>query len=626
MAGSLPFLLAGPISRRLTETELVLWYVTSTPAPVAPSIQLEDGTDWIQPQLRVNTDTFPVGQHAFIHVMEIAFPGPLPAGTLLHFDLHFELESGRQSIAQLAPHLLYPGKTRPNLRFQPKIKRLLHGSCRKPHHCEPDSLKRVDDLIQDSLQDVEKRPELLIMSGDQVYVDDVAGPMLKAIHDVVELLGLIDEEIPGATVSNARELYQHPDGFYNRTQLLPDSEENEEVEKRFFLAKRKPIFTSVNAQNHLITAAEVIAMYLLVWSPVLWRQLKLIPPQFDPKHHAQYQEESEVLQEFCDSLPQVSRALAHIPCYMIFDDHDITDDWNLTRGWEEAAYGNPFSKRIIGNALLAYYLCQGLGNDPQRLAPLTNAIKSNFNTGGLLNQDQVLKALFDWGHWHYQLPTTPMTMVLDTRTHRWRSESKPNQPSGLMDWESLQAMKQDLEGKDAVILVSAAPMFGVKLIETVQRIFTYFGQALTVDAENWMAHPGTAKVLLDTFKDPKTPKDFVILSGDVHYSFCYDVRLRFTKDSPRIQQITASGIKNQFPIKLIRLFDTWNRWLYGPRSPLVWFTKRRRMKIRARYPNRKDKCTSLVSKSAIGLVEWSSRRRKPKVKILCHDGTDITFR
>jgi phosphodiesterase/alkaline phosphatase D-like protein len=50
--------------------------------------------------------------------------------------------------------------------------------------------------------------------------------------------------------------------------------------------------------------------------------------------------------------------MAHLPCLMIFDDHDITDDWNLSAQWEETAYGHPFSRRIIGNALLGYLLCQ----------------------------------------------------------------------------------------------------------------------------------------------------------------------------------------------------------------------------------------------------------------------------
>jgi hypothetical protein len=68
-------------------------------------------------------------------------------------------------------------------------------------------------------------------------------------------------------------------------------------------------------------------------------------------------------------------------------------------------------------------------------------------------------------------------------------------------------------------MVSPAPVLGVKLIENVQRVFTWLGLALMVDAENWMAHPGAAHVMLNIFRHRRTPRTFVILSGDVHYSF-----------------------------------------------------------------------------------------------------------
>jgi len=122
-----------------------------------------------------------------------------------------------------------------------------------------------------------------------------------------------------------------------------------------------------------------------------------------------------------------------------------------------------------------------------------------------------------------------------------------------------------LIGQQSVILVSAAPVFGVKMIETIQKIFTFFGKALVVDAENWMAHKGTASVMLNIFRHYKTPPNFIILSGDVHYSFVYDIELSFRRNSPKITQITSSGIKNQFPHKLLRWFDTLNRLLYSPR-------------------------------------------------------------
>lgn len=42
--------------------------------------------------------------------------------------------------------------------------------------------------------------------------------------------------------------------------------------------------------------------------------------------------------------------------------------------------------------------------------------------------------------------------------------------------------------EDAVLPVAPAPIFGVKIIELIQRIFTTFGYSLAVDAENRMGH------------------------------------------------------------------------------------------------------------------------------------------
>ncbi|MDU0353137.1 hypothetical protein RS130_03605 [Paraglaciecola aquimarina] len=218
----------------------------------------------------------------------------------------------------------------------------------------------------------------------------------------------------------------------------------------------------------------------------------------------------------------------------------------------------------------------------------------------------------------------PKIVVLDTRTQRWRSESSLTKPSGLMDWEALCDVQQELIGQESIIMVSAAPVFGVKLIETIQRIFTFFGQALTVDAENWMAHKGTASVMLNIFRNRKTPPNFVILSGDVHYSFVYDISLRFRQNSPHITQITSSGIKNEFPEKLLNWFDTLNRVLYSKYSPLNWFTQRRNMRIQHRKPEG-HKVRTLLNSAGIGVLEIDKKCEQVCAKQLCASGEEITF-
>ena len=156
--------------------------------------------------------------------------------------------------------------------------------------------------------------------------------MLKAVHSVIERLGLYHETLEGAVVTNTNELATHEHGYYEREQLLPQIATNTVLSSIFFGAKKKPVFTSVNAQNHLIGSAEIIAMYLLVWSDTLWADINRDKDGIPPKYHAIFDKEHEALNGFVKQLPQVRRALAHIPTYMIFDDHDVTDDWNLNRG------------------------------------------------------------------------------------------------------------------------------------------------------------------------------------------------------------------------------------------------------------------------------------------------------
>ncbi|BBI59149.1 hypothetical protein HSBAA_04550 [Vreelandella sulfidaeris] len=180
-----------------------------------------------------------------------------------------------------------------------------------------------------------------------------------------------------------------------------------------------------------------------------------------------------MIDTFVAGLPQCARLMAHLPSLMIFDDHDVTDDWNLSADWELAAYGHPFSKRIIGNALVAYLLCQAWGNDPDKLNPLIHHASTLLHDGSqplmCAEQDGFIDRLLRFQGWEFQVSGTPKLIVLDTRTRRWRSEGKLNHPSGLMDWEALMEMQQALMGAKSAVIISPAPMFGVKLIESIQK-------------------------------------------------------------------------------------------------------------------------------------------------------------
>ncbi|WP_338772051.1 alkaline phosphatase family protein [Massilia sp. METH4] len=624
---SLPPVLAGPILRRLEPGRLVLWLVGSAPLDLTLVLVPKAGVPRSLPLDEHSCRVVRVGRHACVHLIDVALPEPLPQDTIVEYDLLVELGDGKAGgIADWAPHLLHAGAARPSMVLRSRSDNILFGSCRKPHHPAPDGLARADALLADQVERADERPAMLILCGDQVYADDVAGPMLAAIHALIRRLGLYAECLEGAVVADSEELYRHPASYYRREELLPAFDSNDALRDRFFRGKKKPIFTTANAHNHLVTLAEMMAMYLLVWSPVPWQLVADAPaPALAPRHAERWRRESKTLAGFCGALPQAARLLAHVQTLMIFDDHDVTDDWNLSAKWETAAYGNPFSRRIVGNALISYMLCQGWGNRPEVFKPALDemtvlaatAAPDADNRLDAPVQDALIRRLLSFRQWDFVIRTQPTIIVLDTRTRRWRNRRRPGFPSGLMDWESLTELQHQLLDETAAVIVSATPMFGVKLIEVVQRLATFVGQALTVDAENWMAHRGAGSSMINIFRHSRTPANYVILSGDVHYSFAYDVEVRESDETPHIWQITSSGIKNEFPRRLLDWLDRLNRWLYSPRSPLNWFTQRRELAITPRLPDLRKSGERVWNGAGIGQV-WLDAQGRP-VRIMQHN-------
>jgi hypothetical protein len=109
----------------------------------------------------------------------------------------------------------------------------------------------------------------------------------------------------------------------------------------------------------------------------------------------------------------------------------------------------------------------------------------------------------------------------------------------------------------------------------------------------------------------------------VHYSFVYDVRLRFRRNSPHITQFTCSGLKNAFPDGLIKWLDRLNRVLYRSKSPLNLFTRRRNMSVKAREPSLGY--GELFNGCAIGVLKISQKTTDVQCKALLSNGKEVEF-
>jgi len=67
--------------------------------------------------------------------------------------------------------------------------------------------------------------------------------------------------------------------------------------------------------------------------------------------------------------PEIRWIMSTVPTAMIFDDHDVRDDWNTSAAWRDEMRATPWWHTRIRSALVSYWVFQHLGNlAPDQLA------------------------------------------------------------------------------------------------------------------------------------------------------------------------------------------------------------------------------------------------------------------
>ena len=345
--GSLPRIACGPVLRRLTRTSVSVWVACLEPDPITLTVRRRGAGSL--PAASVTTTPTRVGANLWITVLTAGAPGgTFEVGRIYEYELTAAWEATRGSIPWDA--LSLAGATRPTFLAPPANAAELfvyHTSCRKPHGGGRDGLSlALDDMATRFAAAPAPQPHLLVMSGDQIYADEVGHPLMPRVLRVAkDLIGVDEADVFGVPPPIG--------GRGPGTRALG--------------------YTGATA-NHLWSYGEFMAMYLLAWSPVLWPAALLefpanppLVPDVDPDvSKGSWDKDRGNVGLFKSALPQVRRVLANVPSLMIFDDHEITDDWNIDLPWVNTVYAstNKAGRRAVTNGLLAYLLCQHWGNRP----------------------------------------------------------------------------------------------------------------------------------------------------------------------------------------------------------------------------------------------------------------------
>jgi hypothetical protein len=122
-------------------------------------------------------------------------------------------------------------------------------------------------------------------------------------------------------------------------------------------------FSSGKSDNHLLSFGEFAAMYLLDWNEENWSKRFSSSSQNSVLfklnvHHQKQIEASELGQK---KIATIRRLLANILTYMIFDSHEITDDWNIDGKRDESVKNSMCGRQIVTNGLVAFWFFQSWG-------------------------------------------------------------------------------------------------------------------------------------------------------------------------------------------------------------------------------------------------------------------------
>lgn len=283
------------------------------------------------------------------------------------------------------------------------------------------------------------------------------------------------------------------------------------------------------------------------------------------------------------SEPVIRWLFSVTPTAMIFDDHDVHDDWNTSRAWRDEHQATGWwQERIIG-ALASYWIYQHLGNlTPDAivaegvLAQLRDAAD-----GWPLLRDLAVRADSEAdghkGHrWSFRRDRGRVRIiVIDSRCGRVLEGRR--EMVDRREWEWI--LEQATGDFDHLLFVSSLPVLlppSIHFLESWNEAVcagawgpraAKLGEKMrqAVDLEHWAAFGDSFHALMETVADitagrrGEIPASVVFLSGDVHYSYLAQVDFPpgYGVQSP-IYQVVASPIRNPIQ-RSIQFADRFSR-------------------------------------------------------------------
>ncbi len=309
--------------------------------------------------------------------------------------------------------------------------------------------------------------------------------------------------------------------------------------------------------------------------------------------------------------PEIRWLMSTVPTAMIFDDHDIRDDWNTSESWRVEVNAKPWWRDRIQAGLASYWVYQHLGN----LSPAELAGNEDYER--LLSTDgdtwPFLRDLADRADYEvdsnkgvrfsyrWDLGRSRLIMV-DSRNGRIL-DSGQRMMIGDREFEWLEDNATErLEEIDHLLLASSLPWLLPPVIGDLQSVNERMadrpgwrgrlGEKLrrAGDFEHWPAFIKSflrlSELIARVADHASGPATVTVLSGDVHHSYAARAELTAPQsDRPvraAVHQLVCSPVHNYVPGFVKPAFRLgWSTWVAGlsgrwarrhgvPPLPVTW--------------------------------------------------------
>jgi hypothetical protein len=280
--------------------------------------------------------------------------------------------------------------------------------------------------------------------------------------------------------------------------------------------------------------------------------------------------------------PTIRWLLSTVPTAMIFDDHDVHDDWNTSEAWLARMRAESWWPDRIAGALATYWIYQHLGNLPPAALdcdPLLRRVRAEEDAGPLLRAF-ALSADTDGGGglWSYSRDLAGSRLVvLDGREGRLLEEGRRE----MFDEAEWRWVVEQARGDfDHLLLANTLPVLLAPTFHyaeawseavcagawgrTAAGLAERIRQA--VDLEHWAAFQSSFRRLLALTRAVgsgqlgRPPASIVFLGGDVHQGYLHEAS--FPPEAgvaSAVHQVVCSPFRNPLDRGERRLLEAWRR-------------------------------------------------------------------